>query len=193
MDVTQKGWQPTPRMILADRQSEENLWLALAEQKDEMCSSLEHGLDVSYNCGPGYNVHLVQPSTRDRVARGLFWAAGASLPLSLVGLSTGHEMLAVGFAFSALGGLVAGMVVGFDQAQPSEESWRRETQAEISHLRRERDELRKGAERVHAESADLRMACGTQGTKAAIDVSEENVTLGAVRLKRKNSQGVGAV
>ncbi len=181
------SWQVTPRMMLADRETEENLWLALADQKDEDQVGLAHCLDVSYNCGPGYNQHLVKPTSQDRLARGLFYTAGAAFPVTLASMATGHEMVAVGLSFTMFGSMLAAMLIGSNKEHlPSEEAWRADTRRQIETLGGEAHELRQAAARVHQASADLRMACGTRGTKAAVDVSEHSVTLGGVRVKRKN-------
>lgn len=184
--TSSSSWRPTPRMMLADRQTEENLWLALAEQKDEVCAGLEHCLDVSYNCGPGYNLDRVQPSRSEKVGRGLFWVAGTSIPVSLAALGTGHEMVALGFIFTAMSSMLGGMVVSSSgEHPPSEQTWRSDTLREIQSLRQEAANLRQQATKVHQESADLRLACGNASAKATIDLGEQNVTLGGVRLKRK--------
>lgn len=186
MNPVQTSFQPSPRMMLADRQTEENLWNALAEQRDEFRSGLEHCVDVSYNCGPGYNQHLVRLTTGEKVARGLFGAAGLSTPVALIALMADQDLVAACSIVTAIGSMFGALIASsIGHHPPGEESWRANTLREIQALRQEASGLRENAERVRAESADLRMACGTSGAKSSIEVGEQNVTLGAVRIKRK--------
>ncbi|GMU57970.1 MAG: hypothetical protein AMXMBFR33_71160 [Candidatus Xenobia bacterium] len=184
------SWRPDPRSQLSDRQTEENLWLALAEQKDEHCMGLAQCLEVSANTAPGYNQHLVRMTPRQRLGWKIAAVGAACFPVTFAGLYlTPDATHFAALAVVGMGTFVGGLVTASSEPPPeSEKSWRHNTLRTIEQWREEAGQYRREAAQVHRSTQELRLVCSSIGSPSLVGEKQESVTLGAVRLRKKLPQ-----
>ncbi|GMU54054.1 MAG: hypothetical protein AMXMBFR33_32000 [Candidatus Xenobia bacterium] len=187
MQVQSHNWKLDPRQALADRQTEEQLLQGLAELQDDHRRNLEDCLEVSFKCAPGYNEQFVELSSRDKLARGLMvvgMASGSLMPFALW-LAPESTVLPVALALSGFGGLLGGMLVS--ATRPSEETWRRNTGQAIEALKGQARQYLQEVTRLRESTQALRLVCSS-GT-GSVGLNEDRVTLGGVRIRRKQPNG----